>query len=110
MEIISAEARKIPVLVFARFRRARIGALRKELLEHFTAIFSILNDIILKKIKDSRKLKNKSESFTQTEMGIHKLAFRGLLLKKKHSDDSVQKLYRFIFRDLREVQRIMFME
>ena len=47
MEIISAGARKIPVLAFARFRIGRIGALTKKLLEQFTAIFNILNNIIV---------------------------------------------------------------
>ena len=55
MVIISGEVRKIPVLAFVRFRRGRIGALRKKLLEHFTTIFSILNDIIVYKIEDSGK-------------------------------------------------------
>ena len=45
MEIFSSELRKIIILVFVRFRGARIGALRKKLVEHFTAIFGILNDI-----------------------------------------------------------------
>ena len=45
MEIISVEAKKIPVLSFVRFRRGRIGALRKKLLEYLTAIFSILREV-----------------------------------------------------------------
>ena len=47
MEIISAEARKISVLAFVRFRRGRIGALTKKLLKHVTAVFCILNDMIV---------------------------------------------------------------
>ena len=43
MEIISAEARKTTVLDFVCFRRGWIGALRKKLVENFTAIFGILN-------------------------------------------------------------------
>lgn len=46
-EIITAEARKIPILAFVRFRRGWIGALTKKLLEYLTAIFAILSDIIL---------------------------------------------------------------
>ena len=47
IETISTEARKIPVLAFVPFIRAPIGALRKKLLEQFTVIFSILNDIFV---------------------------------------------------------------
>ena len=46
-ETISAETRKILTLAFVCFRRGWIGTLRKKLLEHFTAIFGILNDIIV---------------------------------------------------------------
>ena len=38
---------KIPVLAFVRFKRGRIEALRKKIVEHFMAIFGILNDIII---------------------------------------------------------------
>ena len=47
MEIITAEARKILVLAFLRFKGGRIGALGKKLQEHFTAVFGILNAIIV---------------------------------------------------------------
>ena len=46
MEIILAEAKKIHAAVFVCFRRDQIGGLNKKLLEHFTAIFGILSDII----------------------------------------------------------------
>ena len=45
MKIISAEERKVSVLAFFRFKKGRIGALRKKLPKYFTAIFGILNDI-----------------------------------------------------------------
>ena len=45
MKTISAKERKIPILAFFRFRRDQNVALRKKLLEHFTAIFGTLNDI-----------------------------------------------------------------
>ena len=53
METILAEVKKFLVLVFAHFRKDRMGALRKKLLEHSTAIFGILNYII---VEDSGKL------------------------------------------------------
>ena len=39
------EARNFSVPAFARFRRSWIGALRKIVLEHFTSICGILNEI-----------------------------------------------------------------
>ena len=39
-----SRSEKNSVLIFVHFRRGRIGALRKKLLEHFTAIFGILNE------------------------------------------------------------------
>ena len=39
------EVDKILALAFARFRKGWTGALRKNPLEHFGAIFGILNDI-----------------------------------------------------------------
>ena len=59
MEAISAEvfsvdiwhgnywSKENPVLAFARFRRGRIGALRKKLLKQFTAVLGVLDDIIV---------------------------------------------------------------
>ena len=56
MEI--TEARKIFVLAFVHFRTGQIGALRKNLLEHFTAIFGILKYEILLKKEDSGNFYN----------------------------------------------------
>ena len=49
IELISAQARKISAVAFARCKRGQIGAFRKKLLEHFTAIFGFLNDIFYEK-------------------------------------------------------------
>ena len=45
MKTISDKERKIPILAFVRVRRGQNVALGKKLLEHFTTIFGILNDI-----------------------------------------------------------------
>ena len=75
------------VLAFVCFWKGRIKALRKKLLEHFTAIFGILHDLSVWKIEDSGNFRKKSEESglsTQIGMGIHIFALLpGSYIQKK---------------------------
>ena len=95
MKIISAEKRKILVLAFVHFRRGRIGALIKKLLEHSVAIFGVLNNCI-----KNRRFWEVLEPITMLctnryESSYIRATFRGLHSEKQPPEDNTSnaKLY-----------------
>ena len=84
------------MLAFVCFWNGRIKALRKKLLEHFTAIFGILHDLSVWKIEDSGKFRKKSEESglsTQIGMGIHIFALLSgsYIQKKENTQNYIQE-------------------